>query len=636
MSESHLSEADALTGPRGYFRTSFTVADVTADYVRGLVRHLPDSTQKLFFHIVACSIANPWEASVPVSSRLIDNCAPGAKWEDLAHAGLIGASGYSIRAGLSREFRLCDDVVRTFLNLEPATAADAERSTWVNLFTGKRCKPERTGRYDQQRHLIGGAGSPLADALVVYSSIQAPFNAWAIEDHLARMEREVTLAHAAWKATGGAVYTPEYEQFTATYGELRDDFNGQTLTVPYAAYRRARCRWLNDRRCYTAILQQDANSAPDLGHGFYRYRPAYETTASGRVHQVGGGLQSCSREMKEAAYSGVPGLFNYDLKSSQPRILQQLYSEAPAEWRPDGTWLQRYTDDPSAKVRLAAEAGISVDAWKSVFCAVMMGAYLPKNPSRSNGKVVRVVEEAHPGDVAAAYEHVKNALSPFYNEHKLWLEFLCTAYFDSYGRQCRGGTYIRNESGAQLFEDDLDQKDAHRRKAQIAAFLLQGREAAFIHSLAALADEFGFVVVANEHDGLITLGPIPDEAVRRAADRSGLLDPVLVEKDLVGRGSRPDQSASSMPTAGFEYVITSTGPLGTAYVVSIDALAPVTAPSPAAAPVLRDPELYRVMSGLMEVQFQSVDFWRLAGAESPGDYYARVTSGRAAEHPALL
>ncbi len=71
-------------------------------------------------------------------------------------------------------------------------------------------------------------------------------------------------------------------------------------------------------------------------------------------------------------------------------------------------------------------------------------------------------------------------------------------------------------------------------KRELAAFVLQGQEAAFIHHLTILSVEFDFVVVANEHDGLITIGDIPVAAMEKAGELSGLKSPVMKIKDLFG------------------------------------------------------------------------------------------------------
>ena len=78
-------------------------------------------------------------------------------------------------------------------------------------------------------------------------------------------------------------------------------------------------------------------------------------------------------------------------------------------------------------------------------------------------------------------------------------------------------------------------KEKMRLKAQrkLAAFILQGKEACFIHHLTILCDLNGIPVYKNEHDGLITGKPIKEDLVKEAAQLSGLKNPVLEEKPLI-------------------------------------------------------------------------------------------------------
>lgn len=63
-------------------------------------------------------------------------------------------------------------------------------------------------------------------------------------------------------------------------------------------------------------------------------------------------------------------------------------------------------------------------------------------------------------------------------------------------------------------------KDKAERRKYIA-HVLQGYEVAYIHTLTCLGVEYGYQVLGNEHDGLITVQPIPEEAIQRAREESG-------------------------------------------------------------------------------------------------------------------
>ncbi len=64
----------------------------------------------------------------------------------------------------------------------------------------------------------------------------------------------------------------------------------------------------------------------------------------------------------------------------------------------------------------------------------------------------------------------------------------------------------------------------------MVAHLLQGMEAYFIHTLTLLADKYGFEPLGNEHDGIISLGRIPDAAIQTARELTGLYCLELREK----------------------------------------------------------------------------------------------------------
>ena len=91
-------------------------------------------------------------------------------------------------------------------------------------------------------------------------------------------------------------------------------------------------------------------------------------------------------------------------------------------------------------------------------------------------------------------------------------------------------TYITNQSGSKVYLEALKAKKNKGLGSQILAFLLNGMEAAFIHHLTTLSTEYGFTVVGNEHDGLVTTDEIPPTAITKASILSGLKDPTLVIK----------------------------------------------------------------------------------------------------------
>ena len=70
-----------------------------------------------------------------------------------------------------------------------------------------------------------------------------------------------------------------------------------------------------------------------------------------------------------------------------------------------------------------------------------------------------------------------------------------------------------------------------REEARVAAHILQGKEAAFIHYITAFSGD-DFTVVSNQHDGLIIEGTIPMELIHNARRFSGLPYAELEEKSI--------------------------------------------------------------------------------------------------------
>ena len=104
-----------------------------------------------------------------------------------------------------------------------------------------------------------------------------------------------------------------------------------------------------------------------------------------------------------------------------------------------------------------------------------------------------------------------------------WHEWLLSVYVYEFGYMHNNKRHIKNPTGMKLCVTDLPKgKDLWQRKAKIAAFVLQGQEAAFIHHLTVLSSQYDYVVLQNEHDGLVTIGKIPNAAVDEAAALSGL------------------------------------------------------------------------------------------------------------------
>lgn len=240
--------------------------------------------------------------------------------------------------------------------------------------------------------------------------------------------------------------------------------------------------------------------------------------------------------MKAAAFSGIRDVHNYDLKDSQVYGLIQAFELGDF----NTSWLVSYGNTPNNKEIYASFAGISSGAWKHCLLALIMGATLPKTVSRAdkrkNSILSKLYNEAD-GDTEKISEMLKGfveGVSGLIPDLMRWHDWLLDGYIPKFKKNCRAGSFIVNKCGKRLELNKLP-RTRHATKGIIAAFLLQGQESCFIHHLTLLDSYYGYKVMSNEHDGLITLGEIPSAAVEEAASLSGLANAHLVEKDFVKR-----------------------------------------------------------------------------------------------------
>jgi hypothetical protein len=550
-------------------------------YLRGLMPDATDGQARLFLHVAYCQYARPWEYDdgVPVPHPLIERLdedrrrhSAAAVWGPLDEAGVVVASDYERPGadgrGLCREFAVDAALVAGLADLRPRDSDAAARAPRADLFTGRRVRDSgaRHLMTDENNHPVGGelyheALKRLKDGYfyepgvlahldrlaAVRDAARAALDAAGGHEFVEPLRGQIAASRAAAAARGWAFTQKVRRRIIDAYRDL----HGEPRTLEYLAWRHARAVWLNDNACFDAVLKQHPEGTGL--DGVKRYRLAYLHQSSGRMGAVGGMLQSCTAEMKAAAYDPLRdrfGLFNYDMRAAQPNLIIELFDEANAHARPpkrrgrtaplQTEWIRRYVADPQAKASYAGAVGVEVGTWKTAICAVMMGGTLARDPAQSDGAVAKAVLAdpacSTPESLKAVWTRLRGALGVFYVElHRwhVWIDTVCAHDPATSGphRDGKGVRWVRNAAGETYRWDPNE--EAHVRRAQLAAHLLQGKEQAFVLRLITLGHAFGYEVIAHEHDGAVTLGEVPQEAVARARELSGVQRAELVQKPFV-------------------------------------------------------------------------------------------------------
>jgi hypothetical protein len=367
----------------------------------------------------------------------------------------------------SMTFRPTPELFDAFMTL--AVRADPIKHPFdINLFTGRRKRK---------------AGTPTAK--------KTPFHrAWikSVDDrviNLAALERNIDLLEA--------------------HTSIRSDSK--------LKYQRQQCYWT-----VFHIKNQGFRLHPD---GTTTYKQIWNVASTGRMSEEGANLQGCSRELKELSLQGIE-YYNYDIKSSQLVLLHQLLVDF-GELRAVES-LDRFAS--SDKALRAKAFGVDVDTYKTLLYALIFGASLSKTP---NSRFKRA--ELGPPELGDIYMtllmHAKDHTKAEELLDKAKTEFsdLITAlkvakrlvksdrFFATHGYTHSGVQYLRNQTGIR--------RPRKEWSAKILAHFLQGAEAAFIQCISVLCKESGIPVIANEHDGLITLKPIPEELIEQTKVATG-------------------------------------------------------------------------------------------------------------------
>lgn len=510
-------------------------------------------------------------------------------WAPLKRSGFLAVDQYlygKTGKNRSRRFRLSRTL---FGRLTEASEKARGQKTRYDLVSGRRVrKRKRTSLTHNGRHSWKERSPFMHRTLKVLKGQRDLVNVEAVEAHLDRLRNRSQEAKALYEKAKSTLVTVknqvlhegktlnEEEKLVLSQAERETYMHGR-------GYDRSLARYAQDSRIWSEINAQGLEKADDQPPGIYQYETAYEVQeASGRLTMTCG-LQNASREMKAAAAQGIPEYRNYDISSSQTAALTQEMEQAAT----DGAdiLLSTLTEYPG-KDYLARTYGVERDKWKRPEHAVKFGAGFSHDNyeeargtaegrvlarirgddgeprfdrlhhlDHENGKMAweRAVYNELPtmaqvardwaddnkvpfDDPEEIYTLLKTIFGPMAKAINGWREWLLTNHWPKHSRGGgRHGSYVKNPCGFpfSIHEDRLEEDGKITRYAQKAAYAtsrLQGLEAAYMHSLAIIAEDYGYEFLRNEHDGAVVIGRVPEEARKKARKMSGFYRARLEEK----------------------------------------------------------------------------------------------------------
>ncbi len=447
-------------------------------------------------------------------------------------------SEYSFKEKRCRTYAWKDDDVYLLLMAD----AKAGKAKEIDLFTGKPTKRAlRNLLYNTARNLTNA--DITNEAIRIISGNSCPWNRPAVENHVANLK--------AICNSGGS--------------------------------RADKARFVQAQRIFRYLSTASIHQAGDI----WLYSPRYAPCYTDRIYERESGLQSCNRNFRRAAFSGIQH-FNYDLKASQIGITSHFSRSR---------LLRRFAKVPDSQH--AAQMGLTVAEWKrQKYALIFSGGNIRNDASLREAarrdtpywrlviayeirrNVAHIIRDIHRygkrihGEISGvalcglwlrlrlipiqnpfvrgfdAIQKLRFAKRPTINQihwpgnrfidllrvrchsilvalRSLWakLKELMTQT-----RQ-RHGKVLTNLCGNSMTIKLIPKgrRDLRLLKKRVFPFIIQGGEAAIIHHLTVLAHNAGIKVYSNQHDGLITDKPLPPDILLAVTRALGIQFELLIK-----------------------------------------------------------------------------------------------------------
>ena len=501
---------------QSYLPHTDKLSKIAVDYIwNNLLKDKEDDVKKMFFIIRKSQEINltKREGHTPISYELIRKKKLEDAIKTLKELDIVKYSGFSISAKRSREYWIDWDLYKYMETLIPGRVKDFSNKNWQpwDGINNKAIRGKTKSRHEIYKYNKRKNKDELTVSEIVANGI-IPIQ-YCVIDFI------------------------NVEDYLNYYKEL---YMKKLLTVS------KELKYLNNERCYRNILMSGFKTQDNL----LMYQPSYRSQTTGRRSEIGGGFQSCSREMKHEAFYFIPNVRNYDLKSSQMYALKYAFMSA----RFDTSIVDKYLEID--KAIWASKVGVDKDTWKGLIYGAYYGGF-PTSMFKKDGNIKNIKtfgllrlevvrnhickylgidtwynydKNRHEcNDSPYVNKKIKRILEAFYtqnkdllNELKEWRYFLATDFIESnVDRSIRGKLIILNRSGMPIdMSEYINGKGvvSNKGKRDLASHILQGQEAQFISCITkySLEPDCPYRVMNDQHDGVIVQGFIPDEYQEKA------------------------------------------------------------------------------------------------------------------------
>jgi hypothetical protein len=397
-------------------------------------------------------------------------------------------------------------------------------------------------RWGEEQDLPGGHYSLLEGALRILSDATHKIDVSAITEMKEILKEE-------WEEAKSQLGQAKREYDRLNYideeGGARTEMEAAAIREARSSFKDAQTRKEKAEGRYHALLsglEVISRQADRIEGGIAYVQNAYEVQpVSGRLSFRRGGPQGLPAVLKSFAYSRED-VYNYDIKSSQTTGLRQLAEDLRrVGYDVDTEALDTYIDR-GGKDWVVENYDLPRSLVKRVEHAIKFGAKIPgsmkqayhqkENAVWGMPEIAEHIEDYFSSreEQERALENLREIFGPQVQMIENLAEGLLTDYWNehSYAGGRGKGRVMTNHCGITFCK--YDHEGGHEARSKAMAWYLQGLEAAYVHALTILSEEYDYEVMANEHDGLITVGTIPQKARDRARELSGARRAELTDK----------------------------------------------------------------------------------------------------------
>jgi hypothetical protein len=292
-------------------------------------------------------------------------------------------------------------------------------------------------------------------------------------------------------------------------------------------------RRTRDRLCLNTIINQEPEH--DTAQ-VYAYTPGYQPDRAGQLHEIGGGLQQCSDEMRRAA--AIDQTYEYRIESSLPSVLHTLTSEAGLRTPHLNAYLgfsgRPKTFIETTGVALADAIGIAPDTLKSALDSLCVRPLVPLSDSIHStdeamtevGAVLRSGLQKKYGtyDPDKIYDEVKRFVDfaqGIIEDVTRWKAYLEDTWIPENKYIGHGGYWVKNDVGCSIQSTCVD---------QVHSFLLRGRRTRLLQALVQHASNNVPHVIGISRNQITTCGEVDAQTIE-AAKKSVSMEGVQIVQD---------------------------------------------------------------------------------------------------------